>query len=268
MGASASDPSVSASASRGSDPVLLLHGQPGGARDWDRVCEALGDRAHPLAIDRPGWGPGSEPADLAGNAAAALRALDSVDGGGGRATVVGFSFGGAVAAWLAASEPARVSRLVLVAPAANTAALVPLDYWLARPWAAEVVGGAMLAGLAVALSAGPLRGRVARRFALEERYLEAMARGLRNPATWHAFAAEQRALVRDLPILEGMLGQIATPTTVVAGSADHVVPLASARRLVEEIPGAVLRVIEGAGHLMLQRYAGEVAAVIAEAAER
>jgi pimeloyl-ACP methyl ester carboxylesterase len=36
-------------------PVLLLHGQPGSARDWARLIATLGARASPLAPDRPGY---------------------------------------------------------------------------------------------------------------------------------------------------------------------------------------------------------------------
>ena len=35
--------------------VLLLHGQPGSAADWDGVADLLHGRADVLAIDRPGW---------------------------------------------------------------------------------------------------------------------------------------------------------------------------------------------------------------------
>src|SRR5205807_9865975 len=98
------------------DPILLLHGQPGTARDWDRVRDAIGTRAETIAIDRPGWDGDRPPADLAGNAQAALDALDAA--GAERAVVVGHSFGGAVAAWVAATHRERVRALVLVAPSA------------------------------------------------------------------------------------------------------------------------------------------------------
>ena len=33
------------------DPILLLHGQPGSASDWDRVRAAIGTRAQTIAIE-------------------------------------------------------------------------------------------------------------------------------------------------------------------------------------------------------------------------
>jgi pimeloyl-ACP methyl ester carboxylesterase len=50
------------------DPILLLHGQPGSARDWDGVVERVGSRATVLAIDRPGWDRRTRAAGLDGNA--------------------------------------------------------------------------------------------------------------------------------------------------------------------------------------------------------
>jgi pimeloyl-ACP methyl ester carboxylesterase len=242
------------------DPILLLHGQPGAAEDWERVRGAIGDRATTIAIDRPGWNGHSAPADLAGNAQAALEALNAA--GAGRARVVGHSFGGAVAAWLAAFHPERVGSLVLVAPAANLASLYRLDYWLATPLAGYLASVATLGGLGAALSATPLRRWLAGQLALDDRYLRAVSRRLLAPTAWRAYAAEQQALVRDLPALEQVLDSIAAPTTIVAGSEDHVVPIEAERKLAAQIPGAELVMLEHAGHLLLHQQAERLAELI------
>ena len=244
--------------------VLLLHGQPGSARDWDRVCAALPPRVVPIAIDRPGWDGQSLPASLDENALAAVAALDDRDVE--RATVVGHSLGAAVAAWLAVNHPSRVSGLVLASPAANAAALDWIDQLLAMPVAGALASAAALSGVGLALTTAPLRRRIARELELDDDYLGAAARGLLTPGAWRAFATEQRALVREIPELEGRLGRISTPTTVVYGSADRVVPPGSARRLADQIPGAEVVVLEGAGHLLPQRRARRLAEVIAASA--
>jgi pimeloyl-ACP methyl ester carboxylesterase len=243
------------------DPVLLLHGQPGAAGDWERLRAAVSERVRTIAVDRPGWDGRSAVTDLSGNARAALRALDGACAA--RATVVGHSLGAAVAAWLAGSAPERVGRLVLVAPAANVDALGPVDFLLAAPvigWLASV--GAM-AGGGLALGAPPVRRWVAEATALDERYLRAAARMLRAPAAWRAFVREQRFLVRDLPALERRLSRISAPTMIVAGTGDHVVPLGAARRLATQIPGAELVEIERAGHLVHVQHADRLAEIIA-----
>jgi pimeloyl-ACP methyl ester carboxylesterase len=242
------------------DPVLLLHGQPGSARDWDGVRRAIGSRAVTIAIDRPGWDGAGTPIDLAGNARAALDALDAA--GASRAVVVGHSFGGAVAAWLAAESPDRVRALVLAAPSANERSLVWLDHVLATPGVGLVASAAALAGSGVALAARPLRERVARDLQLEEGYLRSTGRILVAPRAWRAFFLEQRLLVRDLPALEARLDQIAIPATIVIGTADRIVPMSSAHRLAEQLPEAELVELERANHLLPQQRASELAEII------
>ncbi|MBV9605794.1 MAG: alpha/beta fold hydrolase [Solirubrobacterales bacterium] len=244
------------------DSVLLLHGQPGAGTDWERLRGALGDRVpKAIAVDRPGWDRRSAVTDLAGNAQAARAALDRA--GLARATVVGHSLGAAVAAWLAISAPDRVNRLVLVAPAVNLDSLSAIDYLLAAPLVGWLASVGTMAGGGLVLGAGPLRRWVAEATALDDRYLRAAGRMLLAPRAWRAFVREQRFLVRDLPELERRLGDISASTTIVAGSADHVVPIAAARRLAGQIRGAELVVFEHAGHLLHIQHSGRLAEVIA-----
>jgi pimeloyl-ACP methyl ester carboxylesterase len=281
------------------DSVLLLHGQPGAAADWERLRAALGDRTRTIAIDRPGWGgfgsrvsrgfgarpPSGRPplarspsarslwvhrdrrdqipqvTDLAGNARAALAALDRSDVA--RATVVGHSLGAAVAAWLASTEPERVRRLVLIAPAANVDSLSAVDYLLATPVVGWLAAAGAMAGGGLVLGAGPVRRRVSEATALDRRYLQASGRMLLAPRAWRAFVREQRFLVRDLPGLERRLSDISAPTTVVAGTGDHVVPIAASRRLAVQIPGAELIELEHAGHLLHVQRPDALAEIIA-----
>ncbi|MGA2013829.1 MAG: alpha/beta hydrolase [Solirubrobacteraceae bacterium] len=249
--------------SAGAEAVLLIHGQPGGAADWDGVTARLAQRAPTIAIDRPGWDGRSRPLDIAGNARAALGALDAH--GVERAIVAGHSLGGAIAAWTAALYPDRAEGLVLIAPAANLASLYPVDYWLARSVAGELASIATLGAVGVALSAAPARRRIARATGIDPGYLAAARRILLAPSAWRAYATEQRALIRDLPALEAQLGAILAPTTIVSGSDDRIVPARAPRRLAEQIPGARLVVIPGAGHLLPQRHPGPVAEAIASA---
>jgi pimeloyl-ACP methyl ester carboxylesterase len=243
------------------DPVLLLHGQPGSAADWQHVRASIGDALRTLAFDRPGWDGRSAARDLAGNASAARMVLDRA--GIARATVVGHSLGAAVAAWLAWSSPERVGRLVLVAPAANIDSLGTVDYLLATPlvgWLPSV--GAMMAG-GLVLGARPARRWVAEATALDDRYLRSAGRMLRAPYAWRSFVREQRLLVRDLPVLERRLDEITAPTTIVAGTADGVVPIGAARRLADQLRSAELLELENAGHLVHLHHAGDVARAIA-----
>ncbi len=244
--------------------ALLLHGQPGSAGDWEGLTAAIGTRLQTVVIDRPGWDGVSRASDLRGNAKAALAGLDEC--ALARATVVGHSFGGAVGAWLAVHHPERVAALVLVAPAANMASLYALDRGLAVPVLGELTTAVALGGLGVVLAAAPVRRRIARGLAIDERYLSAAGRRLRTPSVWRSFVYEQRALIRDLPALESRLGDITAPATIVAGGGDHVIPPASIRRLSRQIPGARLERLDHAGHLLHLQNAAALAEIIVAAA--
>lgn len=242
-----------------SDGILLVHGQPGGARDWQALRDALGpDGAAAVALERPGWDGSSAPTGLAGNGLAALKALDRL--GLPSAVVVGHSFGGAVAAWLAVHHPDRVSGLVLIAPSANLSSLYPLDRWLAAPVAGDLAGAALLGVAGIGLKAGLVRRRLAHLLALDDHYLAETAERLLRPVAWRAFAIEQRALVRELPALESQLHSIRARSLILAGSADRVVPMRSLRLLAEQIPRAELVELAGAGHLMPLLDAARIAA--------
>lgn len=249
----------------GDGAVLLLHGQPGSADDWSGVRAAIGTRARTIAIDRPGWNGHGSAADLAGNARAALAALAAE--GVERATVVGHSLGGAIAAWLAAEHPERVRSLVLAAPSANRASLNRLDRLLAAPLLGPVITATGLAGAGAALRAEPVRRRVSAALGLDEDYLRKAGDVLLRPATWRVFGYEQRMLVRELPALERRLAAISAPTTVVSGTADRIVTPSSARRLAAEIRDGQLVQLAGATHLLPQQRPAELAAIIVRAGE-
>jgi pimeloyl-ACP methyl ester carboxylesterase len=235
-------------------PILLLHGQPGSRHDWDAVRVGIAGAARVVAVDRPGWEglqerrPLSRPGGLALSAAAAVAALDRA--GIERAVVAGHSFGGGVAAWMAAHHRERVAALVLVAPAANSDCLDGLDRLLAMPGIGYGLSAAMLGTTGLVLSSRWIRRNLSERLGVPEAYLRANARQLRRHRARHAFWVEQRSLLEDLPALEARLKEIRVPTTILVGSADTTVPPSAARRLARQIPGARLLEVPGAHHIL------------------
>jgi len=108
--------------------VVLLHGAAGNALSWLPLLPALGDRRLVL-VDLPGHGESPAVEDwslavLAEELAAAISAVHPEP-----LTWVGHSWGGKVAALLAARAPERVARLVLVDPSpATPVPVVPEDF--------------------------------------------------------------------------------------------------------------------------------------------
>lgn len=167
---------------------------------------------------------------------------------------------------MAAAHPERVSALVLLAPAANTESLVPADRLLAAPILGDLLGAASLAAAGGALATGVGRRLLGAALGVDVSELCSWSAPLLRPSSWRAFAFEQRMLLRELPQLEQRLAAIAVPTTIVAGTADRIVPLQSARRLAVQIPGARLVELPGAHHLLHQQRPAAVAEIIVSAA--
>jgi pimeloyl-ACP methyl ester carboxylesterase len=226
----------------GQDSVLLLHGQPGSARDWERTLRRLGDDIITIALNRPGYDGLTNAGGIEHSAHAAIERMDSE--GIERATIVGLSFGGGVAAWIAADYPERVSSLVLISAAANRAALYRVDKLLAAPFLGPLLSASMIVGASVVLRSPQLLRR----------------------RTIRAFLVEQRAMLHELPVLEDKLDQIEAPTTVVVGTADTVVSPDAGRLLAAQIPDATLVEIEGARHSLPATHPQRISELIRAAA--
>ena len=103
-------------------PLILIHGFISSNLVWSDVflpLAAAGYRV--IAPDLPGYGYSDKPADgrytINSQAHAVLRLMDRL--GIEKATIVGASYGGAIAATLALDNPERVERLVLVGAVTN-----------------------------------------------------------------------------------------------------------------------------------------------------
>jgi pimeloyl-ACP methyl ester carboxylesterase len=180
--------------------------------------------------------------------------------------VVGHSLGGAVAARLAVRNPDRVAALVLVAPAADTRSLTTLDRLLAAPVLGDVMSAAFMSAAGGVAAARPARRAIGAHLGISASYLRSSAPMLLSRSGWRSFVAEQRMLIQELPALERRLGDIVAPTTVVAGTADRIVPIASARQVAHLIRGARLVELAGAHHLLHQQRPAELAQIILAAA--
>lgn len=107
-------------------PLVLLHGGHGSWLHWARNLEFLAQHHEAWAADLPGYGD-SDP--VAGTSLddlvdATRQSLDALLGAATPVRLVGFSFGGLVAATLASRRPA-VSHLALLGPAGHGGARRP-----------------------------------------------------------------------------------------------------------------------------------------------
>jgi pimeloyl-ACP methyl ester carboxylesterase len=170
-----------------------------------------------------------------------LRAVvDAVAPQEGRAIVVGESFGGALAMSFALAEPDRVSRLVVLNSFPHFDPQIRLRFALyglrAMPW------GAM--GFVRRVTASRLHSRHTHREELE-RFMQLTARASR------AGYINRLRILTEYDI-RGRLAEIEAPSLFLASEQDHLVPaVAQARFMADRVPGAVVRVLAGHGHICL-----------------
>jgi pimeloyl-ACP methyl ester carboxylesterase len=244
--------------------VVLLHGQPGAASDWDEVVRALPAQIRSLALDRPGYRTSPHPAgSFEDNARWLLAEMD--EAGIDDAIVVGHSYGGGVALTVAALAPERV-RGLLLASSVGPHCLDGWDRLLAAP-----VAGPICALAAWWLTPWFARQRLARVERLRDRPLEAdeyvnweswgNARH-EHGAMWRTFLAEQRELVHHLDALNSRLERVDAPAVIVADPADKMIPVATARALHASLRRSRLVFVESGGHHLPRRNPGAIAAEI------
>jgi uncharacterized membrane protein YbhN (UPF0104 family)/pimeloyl-ACP methyl ester carboxylesterase len=245
--------------------LVLLHGQPGSAADWDSVLALLPAHLHAVARDRPGYGESQR--NAAGFAANAQAILDDLDERGVEAAVlVAHSWAGGAALLAARQAPHRVEAVVLLA-GVGPGSVGIVDWLLAAPVIGPLAAQVMwrwtpwMARVRLAW----LSGREGRPLAPGEHLgLQVWGEAQAGPEPrWRAFLTEQRALLSELAELEGALPSIGVPTLLLADPADQIVPIMTAQRLVSELPDARLRLISDAGHHLPRRAPGAVAEAIA-----
>jgi pimeloyl-ACP methyl ester carboxylesterase len=246
--------------------VLLLHGQPGNAASWSPVVDRLASEYRVLAPDRPGYGDSALDArGLAANADWAAEMLR--EQGAAPATVVGHSWAGGVALQMAHRHPDVVRSLVLVGSVGTRDSVNRLDRWLASRGVGDALSLAALAGISVA---GPWVRRAAERMPRSKhRHLAATwpdvpPVGGAVTRDWRTFMVEQRALLDELSVTDGLLGHIDVPTAVVAGEWDVVVPPQAASSLAAAIPEAKLYSLGGVGHFVVRDAPDALVGIIRE----
>lgn len=263
---SPADPAAGDAAQPGAHELVLLHGQPGTAADWEAVIARLPAQLHAVAVDRPGYG--SSKRQAAGFAVNAQAVLDDLaERNVDSAVLVGHSWAGGVALEAAALAPHRVKAVVLLA-GVGPGSVGIVDWLLAAP-----VIGPLSAQLMWRWTPWIARTRLAwlsRRhgrplYPGEPIFLQVWGqKGGGVEPLWRAFLTEQRALLSELAELEAALPTIGVPVLLLADPADQIVPIMTAERLASELPDARLRLVAHAGHDLPRRAPGAVAEAIAE----
>jgi pimeloyl-ACP methyl ester carboxylesterase len=202
-------------------PLVLIHGLSGSCRWWSRNVPDLSRHFHVYAIDLIGFGAsrGHPKHRFVLAEAASILAAWMDQAGIGRAEVVGHSMGGCIAIDLAANFSDHVDHLVLVDPA-----ILPHD---ATFWRS-------VANLTRSIRYTPMR------------FLPVMAADALRAGPATVIEATRQIHATDMrPRLAG----IQSPTLVIWGDHDTLVPLGVGEEISSQIPDVMFAIFPGAGHL-------------------
>lgn len=230
---------------RNAPAVILLHGFGASLHTWEPWAGVLDDDLRVIRLDLPGAG--LSPPDPTGDYSDArvmtllLALMDRL--GLDRAALVGNSIGGRIAWTLAAEHPARVDRLVLIAP--DGFASPGFDYGRAPevPW--------IMSLMRYTLPREMLRANIAVGYGdpsaltgpTVTRYRDLML----APGARQAMLDRMRQTVLRDPV--PLLGRITVPVLLVWGEQDAMIPFANARDYQRHLADVRLVSFPDLGHL-------------------
>lgn len=226
-------------------PVLLLHGSGPGVSawaNWRTVLPALAENHRVIAPDIVGFGYTDRPEEFqftrqnwVNHLVGLLDALD-LD----QVSLIGNSFGGALALWLATTHPDRVHKLVLMG---STGVSFPLTPGLDAVWGYE--------------PSEPAMAEVMNYFAYDNsritddlvhlRYQASTRPGIAD-AYRRMFPEPRQDGIDALALRDDELTRIPHPTLLLHGRDDHVIPLHTSLRLHQLVGDSELHVFGRCGH--------------------
>jgi pimeloyl-ACP methyl ester carboxylesterase len=244
--------------------VLLLHGFASSIYSWKDVIPELAADLDVVALDLPGFGWSDQPADLTFDHLPRVVLSLMRELGIDRASLVGNSLGGAVSAVVAAEQPERVERLVLVDSAGfnlRPEDRPPIVRLTSHPLAEFVITRLPVRRLLV--TAGLRQVFYDDAKVTEDRVNEYLAAASR-PGTLASIRSLRSSAPMTPEALTEMLRRVEAPTLVIWGAEDSWIRPADAEKFVAAIPGARKVILPAAGHTPQEERPEEVARLLRE----
>jgi pimeloyl-ACP methyl ester carboxylesterase len=234
--------------------ILLIHGIGDSSITWGPILPGLARDHTVIAPDLLGHGASDKPrADYSVSAYAnAMRDLLSVLGVD-RATVVGHSFGGGVVMQMAYQYPERCERLILVSPGGVARQVNPLLRAASAPNVDLLLPmiGLLPVRIAVRVALDVL-SRMQTNFGRDAEHFLRVFDALPNAATRRAFVRTLRSVIdwrgQVVTMLDRAYLTEGTPTLLVWGAKDPIIPHEHAVKLQAAMPWSRLVTFDQAGH--------------------
>lgn len=231
--------------------LLLIHGYTASTYVWRTVAPRLAARNfHVVAVDLLGFGYSDKPASFDYTIASQARMVERLMNrlGIGKATIIGSSYGGAVASTLALDAAERVEKLVLVGAVCNDEVLQnPLLKLAAIPLLGEVLTPFFLDSKT--LSKARMRRTLApaSHHLINKERVESVTRPLKAKDAHHSVLASARNW--DANRIQTDAHLINQPTLLIWGENDSIVPVHNGQRLYDAMLNSRLVVLQDCGHL-------------------
>ncbi|MBK9153945.1 MAG: alpha/beta hydrolase [Chloracidobacterium sp.] len=246
--------------------LVLIHGYTASLFVWHKVAPLLADAGfHVIAVDLVGFGYSEKPRwfdySIQSQARMVSRFMNRL--GIGRATLVGSSYGGAVAATICLDYPEYVEKLVLIDAVINDEVLRhPILRLASIPGVGEVITPFLVDSRAM------LRHRMKKTLSRSSRHLITQSRiaNVRRPLSaadaHHSVLATSRAW--DANRIEQDAHLINQPTLIIWGEEDQVVGINNGYKLHDSILHSRFVVLKNCGHVPAEEKSEMVAELVAE----
>jgi 2-hydroxy-6-oxonona-2,4-dienedioate hydrolase len=221
-------------------PLILIHGLADDVAVWNSVISPLGAKFRVIAFAQIGFGHSDKPL-LNYRVSTFVDFLDGfmselkID----RASLVGNSLGGWIAAAFALAHPERVDRLVLCDAAGYRA--------LAQAMEPRTLDALKLASRDDIRYLGPLTFHNKQFYegaAVDDAFRQRVIAG-----DSYTISRVLDSLIRGDDALDNRLHAINRPTLILWGRDDKLIPLSFGERFHQEIAGSQLRIIDNCGHM-------------------
>jgi pimeloyl-ACP methyl ester carboxylesterase len=228
------------------EPLVMIRGISSNADHWYEQVPVLSQKYQLLVFDNRGIARSSDPGgsfSTRNMAADTVGLMEAV--GIKKAHVMGYSMGGMIAQEMALAYPEKVNGLILVATDCGISLRVKAKPEFFRLFSEMIRLGTNEAKKA---AAGCLFAKQTfeTRPDIIERYSEV---SLRFPASQKTLGRQWTAIAQHDAC--NRLAKISSPTLVITGSEDELIPPQNAKVMAQRIPGAQMISIDGSGHLFL-----------------